>query len=884
MRLFRRLQYLLHRNRREDELAEELAFHRMLVEREQRESGLPEETTQRAASLRMGNTTLAREAAHYVWFPAFVEGVLQDVRYAWRGLIRSKGLLAIACLSLGLSTGFGTALFSVVNAVILQPVTAGRPGALVRLWVGDGNRISGPNLHDLCEATPGVACSGYTIDQLTWNPSGDPVRLSVQIVSPHYFQMLGIEVARGRVFTPETVRETPDTVVVTHAFWQRRLGADPGVIGRKLVLSGHPYTVIGVLPRGFRSIWGLGISPSLYLPAGSFARPASAARAESHLQYEILGLLAPGQNLAEFRSRVLARAKALEAEYPVDNRGLGRVQTFPFHRFGLFLGSDDPAMRVILLFASLIVVLVVLLAVVACLNVAGLLVARAAARRREIAIRLSIGCGRLRLARLLLVESFLLAVAGVGLGAVLSVWLARLLVAVPLPFPVPFEVEVPVDTHLLAFLAGLAGLATLVAGVAPVLQACRVSVVGGTALARPASGFRRWSLRSVLVAGQVAVATVLLVSTTLFVRSLWAASRIDPGFDLDHVLTVEADTSSHQLDPAEVTAYYRAAQARLQGVPGVAAVSGAMVVPLSMESLVTSVLVDRGGSATSSKDQAVTVNTNWILPAYFRVMGIPLRTGREFIDADRQAKAHFAIVNETFARRLFPGRSALGGRVRRPVSRGDPEPWAEIVGVVADSHYLTLGEEVRPMVYWPFGPSPGSMTLHVRAATDPAGLARSLPKVLSAVDPRVSTRVQRLRSVLSVALFPAQASALLLGALGLVVWALIVAGLYGVVAYSVARRIPEIGVRVALGATPSRIMRLLLREGLAITFAGLAVGLLVAASVAPVLSMFLAGVRPRDLASFALVALVLLITALAASYGPARRGMRASPADSLRSE
>ena len=877
MRLFRRVKYLFHRKRREQELEEELAFHRALAEQEQRDAGLAPEMARRAASRQMGNTTLAREAAHYVWFPAAIEGILQDVRYAWRGLSHSKALLSVACLSLGLGTGFGTALFSIVNAVILQPVTASRPDALVRLWVGNGNRISWLNLRDICEPAQGVACAGYNIEELAWDRGGEPMRLFGQAVSPHYFTMLGIDVAQGRVFTAETVRGTPDAVVLTHAFWKRQLGSDPNIIGRRLVLTGHPYTVIGILPRTFRSIWGFGIAPSLYLPIGSAVRPFTNKRAAT--DYEILGVLAPGQSLGELHSRVLARAKALEGAYPAENREFGRVQIFPIHRLGLFLRNDDPMMRALLLFASLLVVFVLLLAVVACVNVAGLLVARAMARQREIAIRLSIGCGQMRLARLLLAESFLLAIAGVGIGAVLSFWLARLLVAVPLPFPVPFELEVPIDTHVLAYLAALVGLATLVAGVAPVLEAWRVAVVGATGTAPRAAGFRRWSMRRVLIAGQVAVSTVLLVGTTLFVRSLWAASRIDPGFDIDRVVTVEVETRSGQLKEAEVAAYYRAALDRLRNLPGVTAVSGAIVVPLSMNSIVNSVLVNRG-----DKEQAVTVNTNSILPGYFRVMGIPLRAGREFGEGDRQTKLRAAIVNETFARRLFPGRSAIGQRVRRPSSTESPEPWAEIVAVVADSRYLTLGEETRPQVYWPMEPNAGNMTIHVRTEGDAAALARILPGILSTVDSRVPARVRPLRSVMAVALFPAQAAAVLFAALGLVGWALTVAGLYGVVAYTVARRVPEIGVRLALGAPPSRVMLLLLRDGLAITFVGLTVGLVLAALAMPVLASFLAGVQPHDITSFALVAAVLVVTAVAASYGPARRGMRLSPMDALRNE
>jgi putative ABC transport system permease protein len=877
MRVFRRLSYLLHRGRRERELAEELAFHRDLAAQQQRQAGLPPEAVRRATNQQMGNTTLAREAAHHVWFPAAIEGVLQDLRYAARGLRRSTAFLAVASLSLGLSTGFGTALFNVVNAVILQPVTAARPETLVRLWVGNGNRISWSNLHDICDETPGVSCVGYRIDELMWRERDESVRLFAQAVSPHYFTMLGIRATQGRVFTSETVRESPDTMVVTHAFWERQLGRDAHVIGRTLVLSGHPYTVIGVLPRGFRSIWGMGIAPSLYIPAGSAARPATTRRGDT--EYELLGMLGPGQSLAEFRARVEARAAVLQKAYPLENRDFARVQTFRFHSLGLFLSSDDQMMRVIVLFASLIVVLVLLLAVVACVNVAGLLVARAVVRQREIAIRLSIGCGRLRLARLLLAESLLLAIIGVGLGAVASVWLARLLVALPLPFPVPLEAEVPIDLHLFGYLAALVTLTTVVVGVAPLLQAFRVSVVRGTGSMPQAIGFRRWSLRGGLIAVQIAMSTVLLVATTLFVRSLWGASQIDPGFDMAHVVTVEADTRSQQLTATEVGAYYRTAIDRLKNVPNVVGVSGALVVPLSMNSVVNSLLVDVGG-----KDQTVTVNSNWVLPDYFRVMGIPLRSGREFSETDREVKPRVAIVNETFARRLFNGRSALGQRVRRPTSDENPEPWAEIVAVVADSHYLTLGEEIRPQVYWPYGSNVGNMTFHVRIESGGSGIAQSLQEILTGVDSRVLVRARPLSSVMAVALFPAKAAAAMLAALGLVGWALTIAGLYGLVAYTVSRRIPEIGMRMALGATPSNVLRLLLRDGLAIAIVGVAGGLIVASLTTPFLSMFLAGVAPRDVTSFSLVAAALILTALAASYGPARRGMRLSPTDALRTE
>ena len=878
IRLLRRIRYLLQRDRREQEIAQEIAYHRELVEREHREAGLTPDQARCSASRQLGNATLSREAAHHVWSPAAIEGLVQDLRYAWRGLSRSWGLLAVACLSLALSTGFGTALFSVVNAVIMQPVTADRPDDLVRFWVGNSNRLSWLNLQDLCEDTPGLTCVGHRIEELSWQPGDEPVRLFGQAVSVDYFERLGISVSQGRTFTSSSRADEGNVAVITYAFWQRQLGSDPNVLGRELVLSGRPYTVIGVLPRGFRSIWGLGISPSLYLPAGSILRPATAKRADT--EYELLGVLRPGQSLAQFRSIALARAQYLEQAYPAENREFSRVQVWPVHRFGLFIQADDAMPKMLLLFGSVLIVLVLLLVVVACMNVAGLLVARAIARQREIAVRLSIGCGRVRLARLLLAESFLLALIGIGLGTVVSVWLARLLVAVPLPFPVAFELEVPIDTHLLLYLGVLVSLATVVSGLAPVLQSWRSRLTIGTGGTMRASGFRRWSMRGCLIAGQVAVSTVLLVATMLFVRSLWVASQVHPGFDLDRVATIELDTRSGLLSEEQAGTYHHAAIARLRELPGVSGVSAARVVPLSMDSIVNSVVVDTGG-----KEQSVrTVNSNWILPDYFRVMGIPLRAGRDFREMDRQAKPRTAVVNETFARKLFPDGSALGRRVRRPSSSEDPNPWAEIVGVVADSRYLTLGEEPRPQVFWPFSPGTSGMTIHVRTEGDAAALVRELPAALRSIDSRVATRVRPLRSVMAVALFPARVAATLLSTLGLVGWALTVAGLYGVVAYTVAQRVPEIGLRMALGATSRGILRLLLRDGLAVTAVGLVSGLALALAATPLLRMFLAGVAPRDPTSFTLVAVALILTALAASYGPARRGTKLTPADALRND
>lgn len=874
MRLLRRLRYWIERDGAATELEEEIAQHRALAERDHRLAGLSPEQAKKAAALQLGNTTLARESARSVWIWPSGEGILKDIRYAWRGLLRNRSLVAISCLSIALSTGFGTTLFSVVNAVILQPVTARAPEQLVRFWVGSSNRISWLNYREICEETSGVSCAGYRMEEVLWRGNGEPIRVPAQAITSNYFDLLGVRAAQGRLFNAETAPENRDVLVVTHAFWQRHLAGNPDVIGQRLVLNGHSYTITAVLPQGFRSIFGLGIAPAFYVPAGSAIRPLNRERARA--EYELIGRVPDGENPGSFRTRILVKAQHLEHTFPEENREFGRVQVWQFNRLGLFFSQNDQSMmKGLLLFSGLLLVFVVLLAVVACLNVAGLLISRALGRQREIAVRLSLGCSRWRLSRLLFSESLLLAVLGTAAGGILSVFLARLLVAIPLPFPVPFEIEVPIDGHLLAYLAFVSGLSTLVAGFAPAIQSWRMHGVGQSVRSPRSVGFRRFSARALVTTAQVALSTLLLVSTMLFLRSLWNATQVQPGFDLDRVVTVELDMRSEQLTEAQVEERQRSALTRIQGMPEVTAVSGAAIVPLSMNSRVSSLEVNAG----SAEPLRAKVNNNSILPEYFRVMGIPRLAGRDFAEKDRQVHATAVIVNETFARRVFPGSGALGRQVRRPrPSYEGAEPWAEIVGVVADSRYLTLGEESAPLVYWPAPAGVRDLTLHVRTDGDSATIAKQLSGTFQ------SARVRPLRSIMAIALFPAQAAAVLLAALGIVGWALTIAGLYGVVGYSVTRRIPEIGVRVALGATPGTILRLVMREGVTIVGLGLTIGLSLAALTAPSLAMLLVGVDSHDLVSFTLPAVALLLTAAAAAYGPALRGAKVQPMQALRTE
>lgn len=595
MRLLRRLRYWLQRDKVASELEEEILQHRAMAERDHQRAGLSAEQARRAAALQLGNVTVARESARSVWVSSTFEGLANDVRYAWRSLRRNPSLAAISCISIALSTGFGTTMFSVVNAVILQPVTASAPEQLVRFWVGSSNRISWLNYREICEASSGVLCAGYDMVDVSWLDQGDTVRVPTQVITSNYFELLGIRAAKGRLFDAGTLRENPDVVVVTHAFWQRRFAGKADVLGQKLVLNGHPYTIAAVLPQGFRSLFGLGIAPGFYVPAGSSIRPLS--RERFRLEYELIGRIPEGENTASFRTRILSKAQELERTFPKDNRELGRVQSWELNRLGLLFSQNDRSMmQGLLLFSGLLMVFIVLLAVVACLNVAGLLISRALARQREIAVRLSLGCSRWRLSRLLFAESLLLTAVGTIAGGVLSVFLARLLVATPLPFPVPFEIEVPFDGYLLAYLAFIAGISTVITGFAPATQSWRMGGIGKSISSPPAVGFRRFSARAFVTAAQVSLSTVLLVATMLFLRSLWSATQIEPGFEMERVVTVQLDLQSEPLTAAQAEERRRSVLTRIQAMPQVQGVSGAFIVPLSMNSWVTSVEVNAASS------------------------------------------------------------------------------------------------------------------------------------------------------------------------------------------------------------------------------------------------------------------------------------------------
>ena len=513
--------------RSQKDFREEIESHLQLEIDRLIAEGMSPEQADAQARRHFGNVTTAEERFYernrFLW----LDNLWRDFVYAARGFLRQPVLVLSACVSLALGTGVNAAFVTMIHSLLLLPVTTAVPEQLVTLWVGSGNRLSHANYRSLVDA--GIPLAGYRMHELRVETKGEPVRISGQEVSANYFELLGISTALGTPFTVDRVKQHANVMVISHGFWRDVLESDANAVGRTIRVSGKAYVVSGVLPAGFRSIWGIGVSPPVYFPTGSDLAPALTGRGEN--RYELIGRLSAGESAAQFRDRALGVAKSLAEAFPDDNRDLGEVRIWAFPKLGKLAGQEGGFIAPVVLFATLLFVLVGLVVAIACANVASMLLARGANRQREIAVRLAIGCGRGRLLQFLLAESFLLALSGVSLGAVFGLWLARAISRYPLPFPVPVDFTISIDWRFMAYIAGLAVFATLLAGVAPIWQLRRIRPAAGLHGDRMTDGSgRRFSLRSILVGAQVAMATLLLAGSCLFVRSLWRSVQMHPGF------------------------------------------------------------------------------------------------------------------------------------------------------------------------------------------------------------------------------------------------------------------------------------------------------------------------------------------------------------------
>jgi putative ABC transport system permease protein len=806
--------------------------------------------------------------------------MFQDLRFGWRMLWRSPVFTLAAVLSLAIGIGATSAIFSVVNGVVLRPLPYQQPEQLVRLWhskpqIGMTQMpISGGNVQvwrERAQSFAGVATFYATASIFTGE--GDPEELRGAGVSPNLLPLLGYQPLLGRGFLPEEEKAgAAPVILLSHKLWQRRFGSDPNVIGRTVTLDHtNSFTVIGVMP------------PQVSFPGQSeFWWPETVTAKNRHdmRRLSVIARLKPGVTWPTAERELQLIHQQLQQQMPNDYKDWA-VWSQPLH--DSVVGYVRPTLLMLLGAVGFVLL-------IACANVANLLLVRAAARQKEIAVRAALGAGRLRLIRQLLTESSLLAVLGGGLGLVLAYGAVQALIILDPP-NVPRLAQVSLDGRVLAFTFLTTLTVGLLFGLAPALHAAKTNVNQALKEGFVQSGGRRWmswsglrsfGLREALVVAQTALALVLLVGAGLLLKSFVRLQQVEIGFEPQNaVMLTLAPPFNRFPKEAKTYAYYQQLLDELKTLPGVSAV-GATTGGPTQGALMSSSIIIAGRPAPSSRD-AQQAFVNIISPDYFRALGNVLKQGRPFTDADNESAPRVAIVNETLARAYFSRESPLGQRI---ALRGEPDKLLEIVGVAADLNQFGLEKENKPAFYVPFRQKDTAfMNLVVRTTTDPAVLLPAIRERILSVDKFTAiTRVRTLGELVSASVAQPRFYALLLALFAGIALLLAVIGIYGVMAYAVSRRTHEIGIRMALGADAGCIQRLVVGQGMLLIGVGVAVGLLAARWLTRVLADLLFGVKPTDPATFALITAVLTGAALLACWIPARRAARVDPLSALRHE
>jgi len=871
-----RVRSLLHRGQADAELDRELREHLERQVEENRARGMTPDDARRAALATFGGVQNVREEARDARGVAVIENLLRDFRYTLRALLHEPMLLVAATLSIALGVGGNIAVFSLARAVAFAPPDARDSETLVNARVSHGSHVSYQRWRDLDAGGALERFAGYSIEgEVNWldAKSGTAVSIVPMLVTANFFEVTGTPVARGRAFSADEARAEldPHLAVITDEFWQLRLGRDSAVVGGKLIINGEPYTVVGVLPPHLRSVAGFGIAPAVYLPLNRNLGPQSRARNAGIVQ--LVGRLRPGQSVSEGRSALDALDRRLAR---LDGDTLyGGVQEFaPVNTF-----RTGKEARTIGLFIAVLGFVSLSVLLIACANVAGLLIARGTRRRQEIAVRLAIGGSRSRLVQQLLVEGLWLALIGTVAGIGLSLAFMRAVNTLSLPIPFPLSLNLTADRAVFACALGLVALTVVTCALLPALQATRMSLVPALKREEPFYVVRRFSARGVLLTGQVMVSTILLVTAILFVRNLVRTQVTSPGFEVNRALVAQIGFVQGARD-ADRPAFLQTAADRVRSLPGVAEVAYAGSMPLTVHTGSSNGMTARIDGATQT--QHVEFSREIVGPRYFSTMGIRLLGGREFTESDARGSAAVAVVNEAFARRYLNGQNPLGQRVQLKEDSSD----FRVVGVVANSKIRTLGEDERAAIYVPLRQDTKDLRVGfvvARTLNDPASLALPVRQALGALDRSVAVSAETMASSLQFALLPSRIGATVLGTLGLLGLVLAAFGLYALVSYSVSRRVGEIAIRSALGASRGAVLRLVMRDATLHVGVGLALGLAVSAFITSPLSAFLvAGLSTTDPLSFGGTALVFVLVSLLASWLPARVAMRVSPVVAMR--
>jgi len=817
--------------------------------------------------------------------------MISDLRFAIRVLIKYPAFSIVAFLALVLGIGANTTVFGIINALLLRPLPVGQSEKVVKVFTTDnhipGNQsVSYLNFQDFeKQNTAFTAMSAYTFAGMGLTRGSETLNVGGLLVTGNYFDLLQVKAALGRTFLPEE-DSTPNghpVVVLGYTFW-KKLGSDPAIVGSPITLNGQSFTVIGVAPAAFTGV-DVGFSPDLWVPMSmhQWARPGADFWWETRraLLLSVIGRLKPGVTMSEAQAQMRTIAKQLEQAYPDVNkeRSIALLSLEAAKAQGLGGPTNENLAQnvsLLLLVASASILLI------ACCNVANLLLARSTARQREMAVRLALGAGRNRIVRQLLTESILLGLLGGAGGVILAYCLGDVLIALlpPTPFPIALNPQPDWRVLLLSFVVSI--LSGVIFGLAPALQMARWDLTQGLRERASTAGgaVTRLNLRSALVVAQIGVSLLLLIGSGLFLKSFYRAQAIDPGFRTDNLDLVTINPVLAGYDSDRALQVVRAIADQITNDPRVAGADLNNWIPLFGGEGRTVVIDGRDPNDEHNRRFA---NYAPISPGYFQTMGIQLLRGRNFSEHDAEKNAApVAIIDETMAKQFWPNEDALGRRFRFMV-KNNP---IEVIGIARNSKAVTLGETPVPMVYLPLNEITDSgVTLFVHTIGAPGMVLTEIRRIVRAVDVHIPITYEKtIRDHMAVALWPSWMGAMLLGGLGLLAFILASLGVYGVMAYSVSQRTRELAIRMALGAQTGQVIQLVLRQGMLLAAIGLVFGLFAAFGSTRLAGSFLYGVNPSDPVIFIGVTSLLAVAAFAACYFPARRALKINPVTALRIE
>jgi putative ABC transport system permease protein len=858
----------------EDDIDRDIRDHIDMETRENIERGMAPPDARAAALRKFGNPLRIAEDTRAVWRSEWVERLLQDTRYTLRGLRRNPVLAAIVILTLALGIGLNTAVFSVVNAVLIEPLHYPHPERL--LWLAEYNKafkaelVGGPDFLDWraqAQSFDKVCAYGYGYQTIAYgNTTDQPL---VAEVTGDFWPVTAIKPAAGRLFTDAD----QDVIVLSHSLFQRRFAADPGVIGKTVIVDSHPTTVVGVLPQGFRFLFPTpsraDIDPTeieAYVPADNLT-PATQVRGRNNAIVNVVARLKPGVSLQQARSEMEAIHARIAKQYQNQiNYSQMELRVVPVQE--KLVGNARPAL--LLMLGAVTFVLLI-----ACANIAGLLLARASTRRREVAIRAAVGAGRLRMIAQFLTEGLVLAFAGGAAGLLVARWAIALLTGFG-PKAVPRLEGVAIDGRVLAFTVLISLVSGLLFGLGPAISLARANLHselkgGGKAM----SGALRLRLRSLLVAGELAFALVLIIGAGLMVKSLWRMNARPPGFNPESILVMKISLAgpTYRARPQQI-AYFEEALSRLERTPGVVA-AGTVFSPIRG-------VIQLEGAPPAPADLGHRGTYYSTSPGYFQAMGMRLIQGRWMTDNE---PSEVMMVNETFVRSILGGADPLGKSIH--LVRPQRPPSAAIVGVVSDVKYSKLDAEPGPEVYFPYSQSffNRASDIVVRTAGDPLELAPAVRKLISDIDrSQPPFDMQTLEGTLARSIAPRRFNLFLLETFAGSALLLALIGIYGAISYAVTQRAHEIGVRMALGARHGEIVRMVIRQGMAVALTGIAAGIAAAFGLTRLMATLLYDVKPTDPLNFAAVVIALTATSVLASWVPALKAARVDPLRALRDE